>query len=691
MGNNNQYPPQPSLIREGAEKNNPLSPCGRGKSASRFTLHPSLKKTYRLKKAAFTLAEMMVVMLILSIVMAAMAPVMTTRNKLDQSSPWQWASNGSDAYYALGDAQVAMIGQEEADNTDTSSRLVINAPDGKDHILFKTGDNVLGRIKFKNSGLLIGGLSSGDLVTNSVAVGRNTSVGGSNSTAIGTNSTATGSSATAIGFQSNATGTQSTAIGNLAESSDYYAIAIGYTAKASREATSIGFQAEASGTQSTAIGLRALASEKFSNAIGYSSNASGPYSIAAGFSSEASGDTSTAIGYSAKATNLYTTAIGPNAEATAQYTNAIGYNSKTMSDYTNAIGYQAIASGTDASAIGSNANASGVQSNAIGADAVASGFYSNAIGYDATATANYSNAIGRYADASGVGSIALGYNTEASGTSAIAIGEYANAAKNYNVAIGRSSCTYATGDRVTCIGAYSGPESGSSLASKSYMVYLGDSLDTVYIPGNLVVGGHVILGLNKSSYVYLRTAHKGNTDKQASKSKVALARSEDWHGDDDNFGISYPPDSVTFFKNYKDEMKIVSDRRLKYVGKESTSGLDKIRQLKVFNYTFKKDEKKTPHVGVIAQDLQKVFPDAVKKGVDGFLTIRFEDMFYAMINAIKELDTRVTTLQKENQQLTELLKQVQDDNKELNAVLKQVQNDNKKLDARLKAIEAKIK
>ena len=44
----------------------------------------------RFKHFAFTLAEMMVVMLILSIVMAAMAPVMTTRNKLDQSSPWVW-------------------------------------------------------------------------------------------------------------------------------------------------------------------------------------------------------------------------------------------------------------------------------------------------------------------------------------------------------------------------------------------------------------------------------------------------------------------------------------------------------------------------------------------------------------------------------------------------------------------------
>ena len=49
--------------------------------------------------------------------------------------------------------------------------------------------------------------------------------------------------------------------------------------------------------------------------------------------------------------------------------------------------------------------------------------------------------------------------------------------------------------------------------------------------------------------------------------------------------------------------------------------------------------------------MQKVFPDAVKKGKDGFLTIRFEDMFYAMINAIKELDTRITALEKENQEL----------------------------------------
>ena len=113
------------------------------KFSSRFTLHSSPRR-----KAAFTLAEMMVVMLILSIIMAAMAPVMTTRNKLDQSSPWNWAENGSDAYYGLAYAQVAMIGQQKAEDTDTNSRLVINTGDGKDHILFKQGNSVLGSLRF---------------------------------------------------------------------------------------------------------------------------------------------------------------------------------------------------------------------------------------------------------------------------------------------------------------------------------------------------------------------------------------------------------------------------------------------------------------------------------------------------------------------------------------------------------------
>lgn len=84
----------------------------------------------------------------------------------------------------------------------------------------------------------------------------------------------------------------------------------------------------------------------------------------------------------------------------------------------------------------------------------------------------------------------------------------------------------------------------------------------------------------------------------------------------------------------------MSDARLKNIGKNFTAGLNELNKIQVKNFTFKKDKEKTPHVGVIAQELQKVFPNAVSKGEDGYLRIRQEDMFYAMINAIKELDIK---------------------------------------------------
>lgn len=110
-----------------------------------------------------------------------------------------------------------------------------------------------------------------------------------------------------------------------------------------------------------------------------------------------------------------------------------------------------------------------------------------------------------------------------------------------------------------------------------------------------------------------------------------------------------------------------SDSRLKNISGDNTAGLAEINKLEVKNFTYKKDEKKTPHVGVIAQQLQKIFPNAVTKDKDGYLMIRTEDIFYAMVNSIKELcaklqdltakitglDKRITELEAQNKLLLE--------------------------------------
>lgn len=87
-----------------------------------------------------------------------------------------------------------------------------------------------------------------------------------------------------------------------------------------------------------------------------------------------------------------------------------------------------------------------------------------------------------------------------------------------------------------------------------------------------------------------------------------------------------------------------SDRRLKDIISENNEGLASIEALMPYNFTFKNDKENKSQVGVMAQDLQKVYPSAVVKGKDGYLRIRWDEMFYSMINAIKTLDRKLVAI-----------------------------------------------
>ena len=127
-----------------------------------------------------------------------------------------------------------------------------------------------------------------------------------------------------------------------------------------------------------------------------------------------------------------------------------------------------------------------------------------------------------------------------------------------------------------------------------------------------------------------------------------------------------------------------SDIRLKNVGEKFTAGLNEIRNLNVYNFTFKNDPNKTPRVGVIAQDLKKVFPSAVFKDSHGYYMIRWDEMFYAAINSIKELNTKIEKLASKIANDRQRLTALKNDNAELNARLD-------KLASELEQIEAKRK
>jgi len=85
-----------------------------------------------------------------------------------------------------------------------------------------------------------------------------------------------------------------------------------------------------------------------------------------------------------------------------------------------------------------------------------------------------------------------------------------------------------------------------------------------------------------------------------------------------------------------------SDIRLKDIQGNYEKGLKEIILLRPVKYNYKKDnECKLPsdinYVGFVAQEVQKIFPEAVAEGKDGYLTLDVNSINVALVNAIKEL------------------------------------------------------
>ena len=431
-----------------------------------------------------------------------------------------------------------------------------------------------------------------------------------------------------------------------------------------------------------------------------------------GFSNAQIPANSVAFGTEQTITGTEHVAIGRNLEFQSNCNNSIiiGQNGETNSSRTIVIGSSDIedngpyASEDDAIAIGSGTEATGVSAIAIGgqneqkttasgARSIAIGTHitdsntygltktqatatdSIAIGTNATSTGAQGVAIGRFAQATGVRSLAIGPGFKEGGTSAsarataqnsMALGMNAEANHTNSVAIGPGATT--SGDRQIVLG-----------SANTREIILGSEETIVTIPGFLKVGKNTVLGYSGNSY---RTFVRHKTYKKDNWWLKSIEVESGSGNDRFRWGEDY---SESAFKK-----AFTSDRRLKNVGEKYTAGLDELKKLEFFHYTFKKDENKTPMVGVMAQDLQKVFPDAVTKGDDGYLRIRLEDMFYAVINAVKELDSKIAQIVENISGINSKIENLEKENAELQKVNSDLVKTNEELKAEIKNIEKRI-
>ena len=99
-----------------------------------------------------------------------------------------------------------------------------------------------------------------------------------------------------------------------------------------------------------------------------------------------------------------------------------------------------------------------------------------------------------------------------------------------------------------------------------------------------------------------------------------------------------------------------SDERLKNISGRYTTGLNAVLRLQPLRYEYKPNNAVgiTPngeHVGVGAQAVQKVIPEAVTANAAGYLMVNNDPIIWAMLNAIKEQQQQIDSLKKEVRRL----------------------------------------
>ena len=107
-----------------------------------------------------------------------------------------------------------------------------------------------------------------------------------------------------------------------------------------------------------------------------------------------------------------------------------------------------------------------------------------------------------------------------------------------------------------------------------------------------------------------------------------------------------------------------SDGRLKNLNGSFNSGLSQVLKLNPVRYRYKSDNAlgirdEEEHIGVVAQDVQRVIPEAVTENSKGYLLVNNDPIIWAMLNAIKEQQAEIRTLKSELRTTRQSLQKVQ--------------------------------
>ena len=90
----------------------------------------------------------------------------------------------------------------------------------------------------------------------------------------------------------------------------------------------------------------------------------------------------------------------------------------------------------------------------------------------------------------------------------------------------------------------------------------------------------------------------------------------------------------------------ISDRRLKENIAELPDQMDKLKSMNVYSYAYKHDEKHIPHIGVMAQEIEKDYPELVSIN-DGNYTVAYSKLSVIILKVLQEQEKEIDALEQE--------------------------------------------
>ncbi|HMY69849.1 MAG TPA: tail fiber domain-containing protein [Leptospiraceae bacterium] len=151
----------------------------------------------------------------------------------------------------------------------------------------------------------------------------------------------------------------------------------------------------------------------------------------------------------------------------------------------------------------------------------------------------------------------------------------------------------------------------------------------------------------------------------------------------------------------------ISDIRLKHSVQEYSGGLNLIEKIHPILFHYKDDKSismkdEGQHIGISAQEIQKIIPEAVMQGRGGYLQFKQDYVFWTMLNAVKELKSlhdketsslseRLDTEKKKNDKLAEELASIKTQDRVSQRETQQIIEENSKLRERITKLETENK